>query len=308
MAIKNPGMEETELQKKLTNAGTAQPGDAVSQAQELLRQQSGKYTSPWQAQLNDTMGKILNREKFSYDLNGDALYNQYKDLYTTQGRMAMMDTMGQAAALTGGYGNSYAQGVGQQAYQGYLQQLNARIPELYQMAMNRYQMEGDALTKQYGVLADQDAQEYGRYRDTVADQQWQAEFDEALRRYNFEHNLGEFAPVKSEGGNLSYDYTPVGIGAIGNGIGAIQDAVKSAFQDAITGDYSATGSDGFQKVKSDYIYYTGAGGDYTSREKILQQSVNSGMITPVQAEQIRNIYKTPTKGYTAADKIWDRNG
>ena len=28
---------------------------------------------------NDTMNKILNREKFSYDLNGDALYQQYKD-------------------------------------------------------------------------------------------------------------------------------------------------------------------------------------------------------------------------------------
>ena len=96
------------------------PSDTVTQAQALLQQQMaqkpGEYTSPWQAQLNDAMNKILNREKFSYDLNGDALYQQYKDQYMTQGKMAMMDTMGQAAALTGGYGNSYAQGVGQQAY------------------------------------------------------------------------------------------------------------------------------------------------------------------------------------------------
>jgi hypothetical protein len=32
--------------------------------------------------------------------------------------MAMMDTMGKAAGLTGGYGSPYAQQVGQQAYQG----------------------------------------------------------------------------------------------------------------------------------------------------------------------------------------------
>lgn len=70
-------------------------------------------------QVRELFEKLQNQEKFSYDLNGDALYQQYKDQYTTQGKLAMMDTMGQAAALTGGYGNSYAQGVGQQAYHCY---------------------------------------------------------------------------------------------------------------------------------------------------------------------------------------------
>ena len=89
---------------------TYQESDAVKQAQAMLQQQlsqkPGQYTSPWQSQLNDIIDKIMNREKFSYDLNGDALYQQYKDQYTTQGKLAMMDTMGQAAAMTGGYGNS----------------------------------------------------------------------------------------------------------------------------------------------------------------------------------------------------------
>jgi hypothetical protein len=73
--------------------------------------------------------------------------------------------MGQAAALTGGYGNSYAQGVGQQAYQGYLKGLNDKIPELYQMALDSYNREGDALMQQYGLLADQEASDYSRYTD-----------------------------------------------------------------------------------------------------------------------------------------------
>ena len=104
------------------------PSDTVTQAEDLLKEQiknkPGEYQFGNQAQLDDIINRIFNREDFSYDLNGDMLYQQYKDQYTTQGKLAMMDTMGQAAAMTGGYGNSYAQTAGQQAYQGYLQQLN----------------------------------------------------------------------------------------------------------------------------------------------------------------------------------------
>ena len=181
----------TEAKAKTFEYGEYKPGDAVSQAQQLLNQQlaqkPGAYQSTWQDQLNDTLQQILNREKFSYDLNGDALYQQYKDQYTTQGKMAMMDTMGQAQAMTGGYGNSYAQSVGQQAYQGYLQQLNDKIPELYQLAMNQYQMEGDALTDQFALLAQQENQDYGRYRDQMGD--WQTERDYLTGRYDSERDL-----------------------------------------------------------------------------------------------------------------------
>ena len=128
------------------------------------------YESPWQDQLRETANKILNREKFSYDLNGDALYKQYKDRYTQQGRQAMMDTMGQAAALTGGYGNSYAQSVGQQTYQGYMQGLNDKIPSLYQIALDKYTTEGNQMRDNMNLMQQQDEIGYGRYRDQLADQ------------------------------------------------------------------------------------------------------------------------------------------
>jgi murein DD-endopeptidase MepM/ murein hydrolase activator NlpD len=147
--------------------------DVVQQAEAMLQQHTaqkpGEYQSNWQTQLDDTLNQILNREKFTYDLNGDALYQQYKDQYTTQGKQAMMDTMGQAATMTGGYGNSYAQTVGQQTYQGYLQQLNDRVPELYQLALNQYNQEGQDLYNLYGLYADRDSQDYGRHRDKVSD-------------------------------------------------------------------------------------------------------------------------------------------
>lgn len=94
-----------------------------------------------ESQLNNWMKEYENRPDFSYDFNGDAIYQQYKDKFIQQGKMAMEDTMGIASALTGGYGNSYAATVGNQAYQSYLQQLNDVIPELAQMAFNKQQFE-----------------------------------------------------------------------------------------------------------------------------------------------------------------------
>lgn len=152
-----------------------------------LAQKPGAYQSQWQNQLNEVMDKILNREKFSYDLNGDALYQQYKDKYIQQGKMAMQDTMGQAAAMTGGYGNSYAASVGNQAYQASLQSLNDIVPELYQMAYDRYNQEGQDLLNQYGIVSDRENTDYGRYRDTVSD--FYTERDYLTNRYDSERNF-----------------------------------------------------------------------------------------------------------------------
>lgn len=102
---------------------------------------------------------------FSYNIDEDALYQQYKDKYVQQAKLAMADTMGQAAAMTGGYGSSYAQSVGQQAYQGQLDNLNDIIPELYQMALDKYTMDKDALYDKYGMLISEYNREYGEYGD-----------------------------------------------------------------------------------------------------------------------------------------------
>ena len=173
------------------------PSDTVKQAEALLQEQlankPGEYTSPWQSQLNDIIQQIQNREKFSYDMNADALYQQYKGQHTTQGKMAMMDTMGQAQAMTGGYGNSYAQSVGQQAYQGYLQQLNDKIPELYQLALSQYNKEGDDMHNQASLIAGMEEQDYGRYRDQVSD--YYTELDRLTNdaRYQGEQDYGKWA-------------------------------------------------------------------------------------------------------------------
>ena len=170
--------------------------DIVKQAEALLQQQlankPGEYQSAWQTQLDEILNNILNRDKFSYDLNSDALYQQYKDQYMLQGQQAMMDTMGQAAAMTGGFGNSYAQSVGQQTYQGYLQQLNDRVPELYKLALDKYNMEGQELYNQYGLYMDKENQDYGRYRDSMSDYYTELDRLTSDARYQYETDYGRY--------------------------------------------------------------------------------------------------------------------
>ena len=164
------------------------PSETVQQAQAALQAiqaaQPGAYQSQWQDQINGIIDRILNREQFSYDVNSDALYQQYADQYTRLGKIAMQDTMGQAAAMTGGYGNSYAAAVGNQAYQNYLAQLNDKVPELYKLALDKYNMDGQEMYNQYGLLNAQEQQDYGRYQDSY--NKWLAERDYATGRYDTE--------------------------------------------------------------------------------------------------------------------------
>ena len=167
------------------------PSETVQQAQSALQAiqaaQPGAYQSKWQSQVDSIINKILNREAFSYDFNEDALYKQYADQYTRGGKLAMQDTMGQAAAMTGGYGSSYASTAGNQAYQEYMSKLNEVIPELYGMALDRYKMEGEEMYNQYGLLSAQEQQDYGRYMDSY--NQWLTERDYATGRYDTERNF-----------------------------------------------------------------------------------------------------------------------
>ena len=142
----------------------------------------GAFLDPYQDKLASYLDKLENRDPFSYDFNSDALYQQYRDQYIQQGQMAMMDTMGQAATMTGGYGNSYAQSVGQQTYNQYLNQLNDRMLELNQMAYDRYQQEGQDLLNMYGIYKGLSDDSYGRYQDELDN--WYREDSRLTDNYN----------------------------------------------------------------------------------------------------------------------------
>jgi len=145
--------------------------EALKKRQQALDQLQAPsaYTSGYSGKMDNLITDYANRKPFTYDVNGDALYQQYRDQYIRGGRLAMADTMGQAAALTGGYGNSYAAAAGNQAYQQYLGRLNEVVPQLYNLAYQRYQQEGQDMKDLYSMYQNKDSIDYGRYRDTYND-------------------------------------------------------------------------------------------------------------------------------------------
>lgn len=166
------------------------------------------YQSNYQSQIDSLLNSILNRENFTYDMNADPLYQQYKDQYVAGGRAAMMDTMGQAAALTGGYGNSYASTAGNMAYQNYLTGLNSAALDLYDAAYSRYQDQGNQMLNNLGMLMSADEAAYNRYLD---DRNFQyQQYLDALSQGNwqteFEHQQQQDQQAQ-ENWQMEYDYT-----------------------------------------------------------------------------------------------------
>ena len=163
--------------------------DAYNKLQEQAGTKPSPYVSQWSDQLEELYNQIVSRGKegFDYDLNGDSLWQQYKDQYVNLGRRAMEDTMGNAASLTGGYGNSYASTAGNQAYQQYLTQLTNMIPELEGRAYERWRDQGEDLYNQYGLVADRENQDYGRWNDDF--NRWMNERNYLTDMYNDERNF-----------------------------------------------------------------------------------------------------------------------
>lgn len=111
-------------------------------------------TAPdYKDQMQGFMQQIINRKPFEFDLNNDPLYQQYRDQYTRLGKAAMEDTIGQAAGLTGGYGSTYAENAGQQAYHAYLDRLNDVIPDIYAKQRSDYDTATNELYNRYSVAS-----------------------------------------------------------------------------------------------------------------------------------------------------------
>ena len=163
--------------------------DAYQRLQDTIDKKPS-FQSAYDNKLSELYDSIMNREKFNYNFNADPMYQMYKDNYTQQGKQAMQNTMGQAAAMTGGYGSSYSQTAGQQAYQDFLTRVNDMIPELRNQAYQQYRDEGNDLLNKYNVTNDAYNREYGQYRDEVNDWQNDRSFNYGLYsdERNFDYN------------------------------------------------------------------------------------------------------------------------
>lgn len=161
-----------------------------------LAAKPGDYQSKYQPAIDKAMAAIADRKPFQYNVNADALYKQYRDRYVNMGKQAMQGAMGQAAALTGGYGSSYSQNAGQQAYDQYMTALTDKIPELYQLALQKYERDAQADKEKYSLYRDADNTDYSRWNDKLT--QWSS--DRAYLAGRVDTELGQAMNV----GNALY--------------------------------------------------------------------------------------------------------
>lgn len=159
--------------------------DAYNQAMQYTNELLAKLNSgktSYTDQIKELMSQILNREDFEYDVDKDTLFQQALASAMGSGKSAMQDTIGQASALTGGYGSTYATSAGNQAYNAYIEDAYNNLPEYYNMALQAYQAEGQEMYQQLDMLNAADATEWGRTYDT-----WQSNFANAQQMYNQEY-------------------------------------------------------------------------------------------------------------------------
>ncbi len=171
----NSGSQSSSKNSKVTSdpRPTYKESDALIAAEKQLAefeaQKPAEFSSQYTEKLDALVDKILNGEKFSYDVSEDALYDLYKEQYINQGKMAMADTAAQAAALTGGFGSSYGTTAAQQAYQQYLTELNDIVPELHDRAYQKYLNDKVADKENLALIQSLEETDYGRYRDEMGD-------------------------------------------------------------------------------------------------------------------------------------------
>lgn len=182
----------------------------------------GDYVSQYASQIQNLANKVGNRQEFSYNPLEDANYQNLAKVYNANGMKAMQDTLGQTAALNGGFNSSWATSAAAQARNDYNQQLAALIPELeknaYDRYANNYQMDISGL----GALMDADNNAYNIFngnRNYNLDlgnanlQKWNAEkgmYLDAVSAKNSALQLkksGSGGGGRRSGGGRSYSYS-----------------------------------------------------------------------------------------------------
>lgn len=146
----------------------------------------GSYQNAYSGTINSLINQAINRQPFEWDPATDQAYQAYARMYTRLGEEAGRDTLADVASNTGGLASSYATTASQQARGAYNQALTDKIPELMQLAYDRYRGQYQDLLSGIGTLQDVSNALYGRYSD-------QRDYDESVRQYNQNYELDKNA-------------------------------------------------------------------------------------------------------------------
>lgn len=157
----------------------------------------GSYQNAYSGTINSLINQAINRQPFEWDPATDQAYQSYARMYTRLGEEAGRDTLADVASNTGGLASSYATTASQQARGAYNQALTDKIPELMQLAYDRYRGEYQDLLSGIGTLQGVSDSLYGRYSDQRdydrGVYESDRDYDERVRQYNQNYELDKNA-------------------------------------------------------------------------------------------------------------------
>ena len=260
------------------------------------------YDDPYGGQIADIMDKIQNYG--DYDPASDKVLQDMlaanTDYYTNLGGKAMDDTVAKVAGRTGGLASSYAGSAGQQAYNYYMDQANAKSKELEGEGYARNRNERTDLYNQYNMVSDAGDTDYGRFRDTVGDGRYEQETAAAMAQQGIENgrydqqyadSRGDYADSQAQQGlengwqeddaafNKAYSLIQMGFSTeeIASSLGIPAEQVAS-YVDRINNPRSSGGGGGGASPDAD--------GEYGFNDTINMESVLSLGLGPLSYRQL----------------------
>lgn len=165
------GVTLAHYKQQYQNAKTQEQKAALNTAANKLREESYGYSGGTdgsfylQSQKSPADFSYSSAPAFSYDMQSDPVYQSYQKQYAREGQRATENTLGSAAAMTGGIPSSYAVAAASQQGDYYAAGMADKVPELYDAAYSRY----------LGELAQYNTDRnfaYGRYLDEYESQKY----------------------------------------------------------------------------------------------------------------------------------------
>ena len=238
-------------------------------------------SNAYQNQADAIYKKIQETPDFKYDFNEDAVFQALREKYMKDGRLAAENVSGQAAALSGGYGNSYGATAAGQAYMGAIDDLYDVVPELENAAYGRYQDKRNADLQNWEIMQNRADAERGyayderAYQDSRDAYIWELALQKAqygdysgLRELGVDTSGAEYDSSFSKALQLAQlgDYS--GLQALGIDTSTVQkqNELDFALAAAEVGDYSflkALGID-TSSLEAPKVTYSGGSGGYVS--------------------------------------------
>ena len=156
------GEHQRALDRAMDRDGEKSAGELVAQGLMDGTLTGKEAQSNYGAIAASKMGQLESMGDFSYDFNKDPLFKMLSESYMAQARQAANDVNAQAAARTGGYGNSYGAAAAGATYNDALRNMYDQVPELQEAAYQKYLNDRSDLYRQADYYGGLEEQAYGR--------------------------------------------------------------------------------------------------------------------------------------------------